>query len=240
MERIDKIKGTYQLRTEKKGHPQPKREVSNAVVHRLPRYHRYLGQLLRENVLRISSGELAERMGVTASQIRQDLNCFGGFGQQGYGYHVQYLYETIGELLGASEEYSAVFVGCGHLGHSLVESAMLERRGIRKLAIFEVDPEKIGKTVAGLPVLDYQQMESWCKAHGVTIGILSVPHEQAMAAAEKLANAGVRGIWNFSDTELDLRIPGVEIENMHLSDALLSLCYRLRTRSIANEQGGKQ
>lgn len=237
MEHIDKIKGTYELKNEKKGLPQPKRDVSNAVIHRLPRYHRYLGQLLREGVLRISSGELSERMGVTASQIRQDLNCFGGFGQQGYGYHVQYLYDTIGELLGANEEYTAVFVGYGHLGHSLAESAMLERRGIKKLAIFETDPEKIGHTTAGLPILDYRNMEEWCRTHRVTIGILAVPREHATEAAETLAKAGVKGIWNFSDTELDLRIPGVEIENMHLSDALLSLCYRLRTRAL-QEAGG--
>ena len=235
MEHIDKIKGTYELKTSQKGHPQPKRAVSSAVVNRLPRYHRYLGQLRREGILRISSGELSERMGVTASQIRQDLNCFGGFGQQGYGYHVQYLYDTIGELLGANEQYSAVFVGFGHLGHSLAGSAMLERRGIQKLAIFETNPSLVGSFSDGLPILDYAQMEDWCRTHQVTIGILAVPREQAEAAAVALAKAGVKGIWNFSDTELDLRIPGVEIENMHLSDALLGLCYRLRTR-MSQEQ----
>ena len=237
MEHIKKVKGTYELKTEKKIGTQPKRNVSNAVVERLPRYHRYLGQLLREGILRVSSRELSLRMDVTASQIRQDLNCFGGFGQQGYGYHVQYLYDTIGELLGASEEYSAVFVGFGHLGHSLVESAMLERRGIQKLAIFETNPALIGQSAGGLPILDYREIEEWCKSRQVTIGILAVPKEHAEEAALRLANAGVRGIWNFSDTELDLRIPGVEIENMHLSDALLQLCYRLRaTQSKEEEQ----
>lgn len=235
MEHISKVKGTYELKKEKTANPQPKRTVSDAVIHRLPRYHRYLGQLLREGIFRVSSGDLSLRMGVTASQIRQDLNCFGGFGQQGYGYHVQYLYDTIGELLGAKEQYSAVFVGFGHLGHSLAESAMLERRGIRKLAIFETNPALIGTTTGGLPILDYAQMEDWCRLHRVTIGILAVPREHAADAAAALARAGVRGIWNFSDTELDLRIEGVEIENMHLSDALLGLCYRLRMSTIKRE-----
>ena len=236
MEHINKVKGTYELKTEKKIGTQPKRNVSNAVVERLPRYHRYLGQLLREGIVRVSSRELSLRMNVTASQIRQDLNCFGGFGQQGYGYHVQYLYDTIGELLGAGEAYSAVFVGFGHLGHSLVESAMLERRGIQKLAIFETNPELIGQNVGELPILDYAEMEEWCKSHQVTIGVLAVPKEHAEEAALRLAKAGVRGIWNFSDTELDLHIPGVEIENMHLSDALLQLCYRLRSNTSKEDK----
>ena len=213
-------------------------EVSPAVIKRLPRYFRYLRELIRMGKTRVSSAELSKMMNVTASQIRQDLNCFGGFGQQGYGYHVQYLYDTIGELLGANEQYSAVFVGYGHLGHSLAGSAMLERRGIRKLAIFETNPALIGTTTENnLPILDYDQMEDWCRSHQVTIGILAVPKKVATDAAEKLAKAGVKGIWNFSDTELDLRFPGVEIENMHLSDALLGLCYRLRTRALS--EGGE-
>ena len=209
----------------------PPRAVSAAVIKRLPRYHRYLGELLREDRTRISSSELSRRMCVTASQIRQDLNCFGGFGQQGYGYNVRYLYQKIGELLGAEEHYSAVFVGLGHLGHSLVSSAMLERRGIRKLAVFETNPALIGTTVAGIPVLDSAEMETWCREKRVTLAILAVPREQALPCAEALSRAGVRGIWNFSDTELDLRIPGMEIENMHLSDSLLELCYRMRRRT---------
>ena len=226
MEHIDKVKGIYP--PNRQSAPQ-NRTVSTAVIRRLPRYHRYLGQLLREGKARISSLELSQRMCVTASQIRQDLNCFGGFGQQGYGYHVQYLYDKIGELLGVNEHYSAVFVGLGHLGHSLVSSAMLERRGILKLAIFEKDPALVGQTVAGLPVLPSEETESWCRRHKVDLAVLAVPREQAQPMAEALARAGVRGIWNFSDTELDLHIDGMEIENMHLSDALLGLCYRLRT-----------
>ncbi|MBO5788769.1 MAG: redox-sensing transcriptional repressor Rex [Clostridia bacterium] len=217
----------------------PTRQVSAAVIRRLPRYYRYLGQLLREGVLRISSSELANMMCITASQIRQDLNCFGGFGQQGYGYHVQHLYDTIGELLGARENYTAIFVGLGNLGHSLVEGAMLERRGIQKLAIFETNPALIGTTVAGLPVLDAADMEEWCTAHEVTIGILAIPSAATEEVAQKLARAGIKGIWNFSDTELDLHIDGVEIENMHLSDALLQLCYRLRQASHSEEDAPK-
>ena len=232
MEHIKNVKGVYERRMALTR----KRTVPEAVIRRLPRYHRYLGELLRRGVLRISSSELSEHMQVTASQIRQDLNCFGGFGQQGYGYNVSKLYARISELLGASEGYSAVFVGLGHLGFSLVSSAMLERRGIEKLAIFEKNPSLIGTTVAGLPVLDVDEMESWCQDKNVTIGILAAPKEEAEHCAEALARAGVRGIWNFSDTELDLVIPGVLVENMHLSDALLDLCYRLRRETETKKE----
>ncbi|MBO5790554.1 MAG: redox-sensing transcriptional repressor Rex, partial [Clostridia bacterium] len=184
---------------------------------------------LREGVLRISSLELAERMSVTASQIRQDLNCFGGFGQQGYGYHVKELYDEIGGLLGVNAAYGAVFVGLGHLGCSLAESALLERRGIKKLAIFEVNPSLIGKKVAGMKVCDAKDMVPFCQENKVDIAVLAVPKEAALSAAEQLAKAGVRGIWNFSDTELDLHIDGVLIENMHLADALMGLCYAMHT-----------
>lgn len=232
MEHIDKVKGTYPSKR-----PAARdRAVSPAVIRRLPRYHRYLGQLLREGRARISSSELSEMMCVTASQIRQDLNCFGGFGQQGYGYHVQYLYDRIGELLGAEEHYSAVFVGLGHLGYSLVASGLLERRGLKGLAVFEKDPAVIGTEVAGMPVLSAEKAEEWCRAHRVDLAVLAVPREQAQPMAEALARAGVRGLWNFSDTELDLFIEGMEIENVHLSDSLLALCYRLRSRT-AKEDG---
>ncbi|MBO5789510.1 MAG: redox-sensing transcriptional repressor Rex, partial [Clostridia bacterium] len=133
----------------------------------------------------------------------------------------------------------AIFVGLGNLGHSLVEGAMLERRGIQKLAIFETNPALIGTTVAGLPVLDAADMEEWCTAHEVTIGILAIPSAATEEVAQKLARAGIKGIWNFSDTELDLHIDGVEIENMHLSDALLQLCYRLRQASHSEEDAPK-
>ena len=225
MKRIDQVESVYGKRRK----AMPKKDVPTAAIKRLPRYHRYLGELLREGVLRISSLELAERMSVTASQIRQDLNCFGGFGQQGYGYHVKELYDEIGGLLGVNAAYGAVFVGLGHLGCSLAESALLERRGIKKLAIFEVNPSLIGKEVAGMKVYDVKDMVPFCQENKVDIAVLAVPKEAALSAAEQLAKAGVRGIWNFSDTELDLHIDGVLIENMHLADALMGLCYAMHT-----------
>ena len=225
MKRIDQVESVYG----KHRKAMPKKDVPTAAIKRLPRYHRYLGELLREGVLRISSLELAERMSVTASQIRQDLNCFGGFGQQGYGYHVKELYDEIGGLLGVNAAYGAVFVGLGHLGCSLAESALLERRGIKKLAIFEINPSLIGKEVAGMKVYDAKDMVPFCKENKVDIAVLAVPKEAALSAAEQLAKAGVRGIWNFSDTELDLHIDGVLIENMHLADALMGLCYAMHT-----------
>ena len=228
MKSIQNVKGVHHRDTP----VPPPRHVSATVVGRLPRYHRYLAELIRVGKLRVSSSELSEMMCTTASQIRQDLNCFGGFGQQGYGYPVEDLYRKIGELLGVEEHYGAVFVGLGHLGHSLVDSAMLERRGIRKLAVFETDPAKIGTTVAGMPVLDTARMGEFCRKNRVDIAVLAVPKEQAAPCARILAEAGVRGIWNFSDTELDLRVEGVKIKNMHLSDALLSLCYELRVEDF--------
>ena len=232
MKRIDQVESVYARRRK----AMPKKDVPTAAIKRLPRYHRYLGELLREGVLRISSLELAERMSVTASQIRQDLNCFGGFGQQGYGYHVQELYDEIGGLLGVNAAYRAVFVGLGHLGHSLAESALLERRGIKKLAIFDTNPSLFGKEVAGMTVYDTKDIASFCKENQVDIAVLAVPKEAALSAAEQLAKAGVRGIWNFSDTELDLHIDGVLIENMHLSDALMGLCYAMHTEDVLKNQ----
>lgn len=226
MKHIDQIESVYQMRRHRGA---TKKEVPAAVIRRLPRYHRYLGELLRCGVLRISSLELAERMSVTASQIRQDLNCFGGFGQQGYGYHVRSLYNEIGDLLGVNARYGAVFVGLGHLGRSLAESVLLERRGIRKMAIFETNPALFGSKVAGMTVYDAKEMAKWCKENKVDIAVLAVPKEAAEGCALRLAQAGVRGIWNFSDTELDLHIDGVRIENMHLADALMGLCYALHT-----------
>lgn len=236
MKHIDQLESVYGRRRK----ATPKKDVPSAAIKRLPRYHRYLGELLREGVLRISSLALAERMSVTASQIRQDLNCFGGFGQQGYGYHVKELYEEIGDLLGVNSHFRAVFVGLGHLGHSLAKSALLERRGIKKLAIFETNPSLFGKEVAGMTVYDAKDMTAWCRENQVDIAVLAVPKEAALSCAVALADAGVRGIWNFSDTELDLHIDGVLIENMHLADALMGLCYTMHTEDeLSKREAGE-
>ena len=203
--------------------------VSVAVIRRLPRYHRFLGDLLRKNELRISSARLSEMMGVTASQIRQDLNCFGGFGQQGYGYNVRYLYEQIGELLGVNEGYRAVIVGAGNLGRALVCSHMFERRGVARTAMFDVDENVIGRSFGGVPVYGMNGLKEYVRSARIDIGVLTTPKDAAEGAARMMAEAGVRGIWNFSNQELTLPdYPDVIIENMHMGDSLMMLCYGLK------------
>ncbi len=206
-------------------------DVSPTVIRRLPRYHRFLGELLRKNQLRISSAELSELMDVTASQIRQDLNCFGGFGQQGYGYNVKYLYEQIGTLLGTQEEFTAIILGAGNLGRALVNSHMFERRGVRRIAMFDINPAIIGQTIAGLPVYSMTELESFCKENRVDIGVLTTPKDAAVEVAKRLIDAGVEGIWNFSNMEITLpRRSPVRIENMHMGDSLMLLCYSLKVK----------
>ena len=205
--------------------------VSVAVIRRLPRYHRFLGELLRKDVLRISSARLSALMDVTASQIRQDLNCFGGFGQQGYGYNVRYLYEQIGDLLGVKEEYRAVIVGAGNLGRALVSSHMFERRGVKRDAMFDTDPSLIGQSFGGISVLDASSLSEYVAEHGIEIAVLTTPKDAAEGLANELAAAGVRGIWNFSNMELALPdYPDVVIENMHMGDSLMMLCYRMKCK----------
>ena len=225
MESIDKVRGTFEKRISEA----PKTAVSSAVIKRLPRYHRYLGDLLRDGTLRISSAELSRLMNVTASQIRQDLNCFGGFGQQGYGYNVKYLYGKISELLGVKEGYSAVIVGAGNLGKALAATHMFERRGVKRLAMFDVDPSVVGTDVSGTPVYHVDELFDYCVRENVTIGVLSVPKEAAYDVSMTMVKAGVRGLWNFANMELKINAPGVIVENIHLGDSLMKLCYELKT-----------
>ncbi len=206
-------------------------KVSPVVVRRLPRYHRYLGELLRLGIYRISSGELSKMMEVNASQIRQDLNCFGGFGQQGYGYNVKFLYGKIGEVLGTEDGFRAVIVGAGNLGRALAASHMFERRGVERIAMFDVNPDVIGTTVSDLPVYDVAELESFCEKEKPEIAVLTVPKEAAESVAERLAKAGVRGIWNFANMELKLEdYPDVYVLNVHLGDSLMVLNYGIRSR----------
>ncbi len=206
-----------------------KSSVSSAVIKRLPRYHRYLGDLLREGTLRISSAELSRLMNVTASQIRQDLNCFGGFGQQGYGYNVKYLYGKISELLGVNEGYSAVIVGAGNLGKALAATHMFERRGVDRLAMFDINPEVVGTEICGIKVYHLDELADYCKNEGITIGVLTVPKEAAYEVSMTMIEAGVKGIWNFANMELKIDAPGVIVENIHLGDSLMKLCYEIKT-----------
>ncbi len=207
-------------------HDKQKPTVSASVIKRLPRYFRYLRILIREGKSRISSSELSKRMNVTASQIRQDLNCFGGFGQQGYGYNVNYLYANICELLGVGAGLHAVIIGAGNLGKALVKSTMFEKRGVEVIAMFDTDPKLIGKTVDGIPVYHADVLEKFCAEHPVDMAVLTLPKEAACGVAAKAVGYGIRGFWNFTSEELSLG-DDVVIENVHLGDSLMTLSYRL-------------
>ena len=232
MESIDKIHGTFEKRIN-----ESKPTVSPAVIKRLPRYHRYLGDLLREGRFRISSAELSRMMNVTASQIRQDLNCFGGFGQQGYGYNVKYLHGKISELLGVNKGYNAVIVGAGNLGRALAATHMFERRGVNRLALFDSNPDIIGTEIYDLPIYSVDTLADFCREHNVKIGVLTVPKEAAYEVAVIMAESGVEGIWNFANMELKLPEHGeVIVENIHLGDSLMTLCYEIKTKNDEREK----
>ena len=205
----------------------PKSYVSSAVIKRLPRYFRYLRELIRNGKMRISSSELSKMMNVTASQIRQDLNCFGGFGQQGYGYNVKYLYAKISEILGVNCNFRAIIVGAGNLGRALVRNPMFTKRGVSTVAMFDIDNGLIGNTVAGVGVHSMDELESFCNYNFIDIAVLTLPKECAQDVAEKLVCAGVRGIWNFTGKELEMKRAEVKVVNVHLGDSLMTLCYEL-------------
>jgi len=202
------------------------KKISVAVIKRLPRYYRYLSDLLKLGITRISSKELSIRMGITASQIRQDLNCFGGFGQQGYGYNVEYLYNEIGNILGVNNKFAFIIIGAGNMGQALANYSNFEKRGFICKGIFDVNPDLIGKKINNLEVMDMNLLEEFVKNNKIDIAMLCVPHDQTPTVADKVARLGIKGLWNFSP--MDLKIPyDVIIENVHLSDSLMVLGYKL-------------
>lgn len=202
------------------------KEISQAVIGRLPRYFRYLGELKDEGTERVSSQELSDIMGVTASQIRQDLNNFGGFGQQGYGYNVGYLYEEIGKILGLDKEHNLIIVGAGHLGQALVNYMNFERRGFIFRGIFDNNQEIYGKKIRGITVRPMAEMEHFVKENNIDIAVLTIPKTSAVEVAEQLVSYGIKGIWNFA--HVDLCVPKeIKVENVHLSDSLMKLSYNL-------------
>ncbi|MDE6881733.1 MAG: redox-sensing transcriptional repressor Rex, partial [Lachnospiraceae bacterium] len=186
----------------------------------------YLGELKDEGIERVSSQELSDIMQVTASQIRQDLNNFGGFGQQGYGYNVEYLYDEIGRILGLDKEHNLIIVGAGHLGQALVNYRDFERRGFIFRGIFDIDPTIQGREIHGVTVRPMQEMEQFVKEKGIDIAVLTVPKSAAVGVAEQLVSYGIKGIWNFA--HVDLHVPkGIQVESVHLSDSLMKLSYNL-------------
>ena len=199
--------------------------VSPAVIRRLPRYFRYLRELIRQGKMRISSGELSAMMNVTASQIRQDLNCFGGFGQQGYGYNVNYLYAKICELLGVSRGLRGIIVGAGDLGRALVRSSMFEKRGVDIIAMFDVNPELIGKSFGDATVYHSSELEEFCRHNAVDLAVLTLPKEHVLEEAKRLVDIGIGGLWNFTAQDINFDSAKVVVENVHLGDSLMILDY---------------
>lgn len=204
-----------------------KQRVSPAVIRRLPRYYRRLTDMQRSGVERISSSTLAESLGLTASQIRQDLSCFGEFGQQGYGYNVETLRSAVAQILGLNRGHTAIIMGAGKLGQALIESFPFLQNGVQLLAAFDVDSHLVGTEVAGVPVLRNDRLEEFAAQHPISIGVLTVPRAAAAEAAERLVRLGVRGIWNFTNTRLDLSDPDVKVETIHFGDSLLALSYMI-------------
>lgn len=201
-------------------------KISNAVIRRLPRYYRHLGELIEMGVERISSNELSVRMKVTASQIRQDLNNFGGFGQQGYGYNVEYLYIEIGKILGLNKSHNLILIGAGNLGQALANYMNFEKRGFIITGIFDINPSLVGKKVRNIPIQPMENMSGFIQENDIDIAVLTIPKTGAVKVAEQLVECGIRGIWNFA--HVDLEVPdNVLVENVHLSDSLMKLSYQI-------------
>ena len=202
------------------------KEISRAVIKRLPRYYRYLGELLESGTERISSGELSERMQVTASQIRQDLNNFGGFGQQGYGYNVKHLHTEIGKILGLDQDYNMIIIGAGNLGQALANYVKFEKNGFLVKGLFDVNPKLKGVAVRGILIRMTDELPAFLQEHDIQIAALTLPKQYAEEMADFLVDHGIRAIWNFAHT--DLHLPeDVIIENVHLSESLMQLSYNI-------------
>ncbi len=210
------------------------KEISQAVIRRLPRYYRYLGELLENGVERISSGDLSNRMKVTASQIRQDLNNFGGFGQQGYGYNVKYLYEEIGKILGLEENHNMVIIGAGNLGQALAKYRDFEKRGFILKGIFDINPQLKDISIRGIQIRMMDELEAFLHDHDIEIGVLTIPKESAPEVAAELVRNNVKALWNFA--HVDLNLPeDVIVENVHLSESLMQLSYKISRYRDTNE-----
>lgn len=202
--------------------------ISDSVIKRLPRYYRFLDDLLRGGVTRISSRELSQRMGLTASQIRQDLNCYGGFGQQGYGYNVGQLRDSIGSIIGIDEKYPVIIVGAGNIGQALANNMKFGSLGFNLIGIFDVNTKLIGSKMAGAEIMDSAGLENFCREHHPAAAVLTIPGAAAPAMVDRLVGCGVLCFWNYTHYDIARKYPDTVIENVHLSDSMMTLCYRLR------------
>lgn len=211
-----------------------KREISQVVIKRMPRYYRYLGELLEQNIERISSKELSELMNVTASQIRQDLNNFGGFGQQGYGYNVQFLYNEIGRILGLDMEHQVIIIGAGNLGQALATHSTFEKQGFIIRGVFDIRPELKGKQIKNIQVQLMDELEDFCRNNQVDIAALTIPKTAAQEVAQKLESYGVKAFWNFSHLDLELGECAI-IQNVHLSDSLMRLSLNMKRNGCVED-----
>lgn len=203
-------------------------KVSLPVIKRLPKYYRYLSDMHKNDVVKVSSSELAKIMGTTASQVRQDFNCFGGFGQQGIGYHVDVLLREITNLLFSEKKLDTILIGTGRLGRAISGYLTAEAKGYQLIAAFDKNPEEIGRQLSGVDILDIADLESFCKEHHPEVAVLCIPRQSAQELAPSLVALGIKGYWNFSHYDLSVVYDGITVENVHLGDSLISLGYRVR------------
>lgn len=201
--------------------------ISNSVIKRLPRYYRFLGELKNMGMTRISSRELSERMGLTASQIRQDLNCFGGFGQQGYGYNIDILQAEIARILGLDVPKSTILIGMGNLGRAVTMHINFESKGFRLIGLFDSKESLVGQVVKNLPIRSTASLDEFCRENRPEVAVLCIPKNAAEDISKQLVALGIRGFWNFSHYDLSMEYKNVKVENVHFSDSLMTLSYRL-------------
>lgn len=202
--------------------------VSISVIRRLPRYYRFLGELLKSGVNRISSRELSAKMGLTASQIRQDLNCFGGFGQQGYGYNTEQLRKEIGSILGLDKKSKTIIIGAGNIGRAIALNIDFENMGFDLCGIFDVSPAIVGTDINNITVSDIDELEDFCSKNKPTIAVLTLPHAVAPKIVDKLVELGIKGFWNFSHYDFSMKYPDISVENVHLGDSLMTFSFLVK------------
>ena len=208
-----------------------KKSVSMSVIKRLPRYYRFLGELKKNNITRISSKELSQRMGFTASQIRQDLNCFGGFGQQGYGYNVEQLQNEIGAILGIHNGFKTILIGCGNLGRAIASHMAFEDRGFELVGLFDRNADNMKDLrINGLSVYPVEDLEVYCKEVEPKVAVLCIPSESTPEIVDRLVAMGINNFWNFSHYDIASNYSGVTVENVHLNDSLMTLSYQIMNR----------
>ncbi|MCQ2455488.1 MAG: redox-sensing transcriptional repressor Rex [Clostridia bacterium] len=204
-----------------------KANISNPVIRRLPRYYRFLGELKSKGFTRISSGELSRRMGLTASQVRQDFNCFGEFGQQGYGYNVDILQSEIGAILGLNKMHKAVLIGVGNLGRAVAQHINFNLFGFQIIGYFEQKESLIGQMIKNTPIRNIRDLDEFCRENKPEVAVLCIPKEGAKVISEQLVRLGIKGFWNFSHYDISLNYPEVQVENVHINDSLMTLSYKL-------------